>query len=210
MSDAGSISGATGDVITVTCDSGYSGSASATCQANGVFTSVTCTPSEFYCLGGAGGRCYPASTSCFPNGDCHNMGNWNAANGYANTYESFQTFCSSWSANTPNFNGGVGSCAYKKLAGGGSCADNAGIGSWEECKKAATSLGLAWETGDAYSNEAYSWTPLGCWFWDGAIQLDPETGAPTPNELGFDIRPNDDTSYNSICVCGHAGTPCPT
>jgi hypothetical protein len=191
------------------CAAGYEGTPKADpCSASGPYTLSGCTPSEFYCLGGVGGRCYPASTSCFPN--CHNMGDWNDGNGYSNTYESFQTFCSKWSKNDPNFNGGVGSCAYEKLAGGESCAatpespNRGGISSWEECKKAAASLGLTIGADKYYPSESYNWTPEGCWFWDENVN-------PTPNELGLSDTPgNGDTRYNSICVCGHTGTPCPT
>ena len=190
------------------CAAGYEGTPKADpCSASGPYTLSGCTPSEFYCLGGAGGPCYQANTECFfDDGDppgCPNMGNWIAANDYSNTYESFQTFCSSWGANSGAFNGGVGSCAYEKGPFGGECADNAGIGSWEECKKAAASLGVPLGYSE-YPSGSYYWTPLGCWFWDGAIQ-----GG--PNELGFSDTPgNGDTRYNPICVCGHAGTPCPT
>ena len=190
------------------CAAGYEGTPKADpCSASGPYTLSGCTPSEFYCLGGAGGPCYQANTECFfDDGDppgCPNMGNWIAANDYSNTYESFQTFCSSWGANSGAFNGGVGSCAYEKGPFGAECADNAGIGTWEECKKAAASLGIPLGYSE-YPSGSYYWTPLGCWFWDGAIQ-----GG--PNELGFSDTPgNGDTRYNPICVCGHAGTPCPT
>ena len=40
---AGSISGVTGDTVTVTCTPGYSGSGVVTCQADGTFTSLTCS-----------------------------------------------------------------------------------------------------------------------------------------------------------------------
>ena len=80
-------------------------------------------PSEFYCLEGDGGPCYPASTSCFPS--CPDMGNWHEGNGYSNTYESFQDFCRNWSANNGNFYGGVGSCpgTTRRLA----AADNEAV-----------------------------------------------------------------------------------
>ena len=43
FADAGSITGATTDVVSVECNQGYSGSGNATCQADGTFTTVTCT-----------------------------------------------------------------------------------------------------------------------------------------------------------------------
>ena len=142
------------------------------------------------------------------------MGNWipNTAEDYTNTYESFQTFCSSWSSNGGNFNGGIGSCPYQwyeKLAAGSKCDANARISSWEECKRAAASLGLTYaaEYEEGYGGVPhYSHTPLGCWFWDGARLSSP------PNELGFGLYDGNDASlwYDPICVCGHAGTPCPT
>ena len=205
------------------CAAGYEGTPKADpCSASGPYTLSGCTPSEFYCLGGVGGPCYQATTSCFfDDGDppgCPNMGNWipNTAEDYTNTYESFQTFCSSWSSNGGTFNGGVGSCPYEKLAAGEKCGANAGIGSWEECKKAAASLGLTWtaEYEEGYGGVPhYSHTPLGCWFWDGARLSKP------PNELGFsfvDGYGNDpELWYDPICVCGHerlpqGRTPCPT
>ena len=185
------------------CAAGYEGTPKADpCSASGPYTLSGCSPSEFYCLEGDGGPCFPASTSCFGATDC-NMDDWNEGNGYSNTYQSFQDFCSSWSSNGGNFNGGVGSCAYEKLAGGASCADNARIGSWEECKKAAASLGLTWDTADTYKDESNSHTPLGCWFGDAAHH--------GRNELGFGlVDGGGSSSYNPICVCGHAGgTPCP-
>ena len=92
------------------CKTGKSHDTQSECEAQGA-NYEWCgdpEPSEFYCLEGDGGPCYPASTSCFPN--CPNMGNWNEGNGYSNTYESFQAYCSTWSANNGNFYGGVGSC----------------------------------------------------------------------------------------------------
>ena len=41
-----SITGTTHDVVTVTCDDGYSGSAEAICQPDGTFTTVTCSNSK--------------------------------------------------------------------------------------------------------------------------------------------------------------------
>ena len=202
------------------CAAGYEGTPKADpCSASGPYTLSGCTLIEFYCLGGVGGPCYQANTECFfYDGDppgcsgtecarqpgCPNMGNWIAANDYSNTYESFQTFCSSWSSNDPNFNGGVGSCAYEKGPFGGECEANARIGSWEECKKAAASLGLTYTA--EYEDEPNSHTPLGCWFGDTAHH--------GRNELGFGLvdgfgHPSG-YMYNPICVCGHAGSPCPT
>lgn len=211
------------------CAAGYEGTPKADpCSASGPYTLSGCT-NEFYCLGGAGGPCYQANTACFfDEGDppgcsgtecarqpgCPNMGNWipNTEKGYSNTYESFQTFCSSWSSNGGNFNGGIGSCPYQwyeKLAAGSKCDANARISSWEECKRAAASLGLTIAPEKYYIDESYTHTPLGCWFWDGAIQGNPP---PTPNELGFSLYDGNDPSlwYDPICVCGHAETPCPT
>ena len=38
-----SITGTTGQAVTVACDAGYNGSGDATCQTDGVFSIVTCT-----------------------------------------------------------------------------------------------------------------------------------------------------------------------
>ena len=43
FADAGSITGATTDTVSVECNQGYSGDDVATCQADGTFTTVTCT-----------------------------------------------------------------------------------------------------------------------------------------------------------------------
>ena len=40
----GSITGYTGDTVTVSCSPGYSGSGTVTCQTSGIFTTVTCEP----------------------------------------------------------------------------------------------------------------------------------------------------------------------
>jgi len=207
MSTTDSITGATGDEITVTCDSGYTGSASATCQADGSFTSVTCSPSEFYCLEGDGGTCYPASTSCFGATDC-NMNDWNEGNGYSNTYESFQDFCKTWSANSGNFYGGAGSCPgtcsscsyiLLKFLGGfmDSCQANNYrlLASMDECKEAASQLGLPYSA-NSLSTMTGTWghTPENCWYSD--VWLPAE-------ELGFNApgngSPAGNGQYQPIC-----------
>ena len=38
----GSVTGKTGDTVTVICVDGYTGSGTVTCQANGTFTGLTC------------------------------------------------------------------------------------------------------------------------------------------------------------------------
>ena len=43
-SSLGSIQGATDDIVTITCDEGYSGGGDVQCMPNGEFTTVTCDP----------------------------------------------------------------------------------------------------------------------------------------------------------------------
>ena len=85
-------------------NSGWGGAAGALCL---------CPPCDIYhCIDSGSGQCFEASSHCYDSG-CANMGNWktsvNAA--YTNTYEGFQEYCKSWSANAGTFNGGQGTCA---------------------------------------------------------------------------------------------------
>ena len=61
---SGSISGSTGDTVTVQCDNGYSGGGTATCGTDGTFSTPTCTGVAVLINGCLCWQCYRAPSSC--------------------------------------------------------------------------------------------------------------------------------------------------